>query len=110
MDCIKLLKSLVIMIMVVIDTETKMIRLKSLYASSYIDKIIETFVNKHDRRSHLFCVCMAEATGKFGPVFTGPIFQVGVNGISHGPVFSGYGFMCCWLGSFMCVQSLWLCS
>ena len=28
--------------------------------------------------AHLFCVCMAVATGKVGPVFTGPIFQVGV--------------------------------
>ena len=86
--------------MVVIDTETKMIRLvlESLYASSHIDKIIET------------CMCMAVATGKVCPVFTGPIFQVGVNkvGVSHGPAFSGYGFMCCWLGPFACVQGLWL--
>ena len=45
--------------MVVIDTETKMIKLKSLYASSYIDKIIETFVNKPNRRlfsSSVLCV------------------------------------------------------
>ena len=28
--------------------------------------------------AHLFCVCMAIATGKVGPVFTGPIFQGGV--------------------------------
>ena len=59
--------------------------------------------------AHLFCVCMAIATGKVGPVFTGPIFQVGVNrmGISHGPAFSRYGFM---LGSFVCLQGLWLCN
>ena len=56
--------------------------------------------------AHLFCVCMAIATGMVGPIFTGPIFQVGVNlvGISHEPPFSGYGFMCCWLGSFEYVQ------
>ena len=55
-------------------------------------------------------VRMAIATGKIGPVFTGPIFQVGVNkvGISHGPAFSGYGFIM--LGSFVCLHGLWLCS
>ena len=69
--------------MVVIDTETKMIMLESLYASSHTDKTIEKFVNKHARRmfsSSIWCrVCMAVATSKFGPVFAGSIFQVGVN-------------------------------
>ena len=54
--------------MVLIDNETKMIMLESLFASSHIDKIIEIFVNKHARR--MFSSCMAVATGKVGPVFT----------------------------------------
>ena len=43
--------------------------------------------------AHLFGVYMAVATSTVGPVFTGTIFQVGVNevGITHRPAFSGYG-------------------
>ena len=45
--------------MVVIDTETKMIRLESLYASSHIDKIIEGYLNKRGCKmfsSSILCV------------------------------------------------------
>ena len=38
--------------MVVIDTETKMIMLESLYASSHIDKIIEVYVTGTSKRDH----------------------------------------------------------
>ena len=58
-----------------------MIRLESLYASSHVDKILKYLCTKMpvECLAHLFCMCMAIATGKVGPVFTGPIFQVGVN-------------------------------
>ena len=41
--------------------------------------------------AHLFCVCMAVATGKVGPVhISGSVNYVGV---SHGPAFNEYGFV-----------------
>ena len=57
--------------MVVIDTETKMIRLESLYASSHIDKIIEIYVDKHAcRMFSLSILCVHGHKGWSGIYWT----------------------------------------